>query len=65
MAGSKFWAESFVTLTSGKKMYLANSYYNLKEQMRSKKKTIEVTTSNLFSKTYVIQKRNIETYGKM
>lgn len=65
MAGSRYWAESFVTLTSGKKLYLANSYYDLKEQMRSKKKTIEVTTSNLFSTTYCIQKKNIETYGKV
>ena len=65
MAGSKFWASSFVTLTSGKTLYLATHYTDLKEQMRSKRRTIEVTTSNLFSKTYCIQKKNIESYGKM
>ena len=65
MAGSKFWASSFVTLTSGKKLYLATHYSELKAQMRSKKQTIEVETSNLFSKKYCIQKKNIETYGKM
>ena len=37
---------------------------DLKEQMVSKKGIIEVETSNLFSKRYVILKKNVETYGK-
>ena len=62
--GSRYWASSFIMLTSGKKMYLSNTFYDLQEQMRSKKKTIKVTTSNLFSKTYIVQKKNIESYGR-
>ena len=62
--GSKYWAESFLITTSGKKMYLSNSFYDLERQMNSKKGTIEVETSNLFPKKYVILKKNIEVYGK-
>ncbi len=62
--GSRYWAESFLITTSGKKMYLSNSFYDLERQMNSKKGTIEVETSNLFSKKYVILKKNIESYGK-
>lgn len=62
--GSRYWAESFLITTSGKKMYLSNSFYDLERQMNSKKGTIEVETSNLFSKKYVILKKNIEVYGK-
>lgn len=62
--GSKFWASSFILLANGKKMYLSNTVSNLEEQMSSKKKEIEVTTSNLFSKTYVVKKENIECYGR-
>lgn len=62
--GSRYWAESFIITTSGKKMYLANNIDDIKEQMRKKKDTIEVTTSNLYSKTFTLLKRNIESYGK-
>ena len=62
--GSRYWASSFVITTSGKKYYLSNTYYDLKEQMASKKGTIEVETSNLFSKKYVLLKKSIEAYGK-
>lgn len=41
--GSKYWAESFVITTSGKKLYLSTTMYDLEEQMRSRKTTIEVT----------------------
>ncbi len=63
--GSRYWAQSFVLLTSGKKFYLSNSFGNLKKQMRANKDTISVETSNLFSKKYEILKRNIEAYGKI
>ena len=62
--GSRYWAESFIITTSGKKMYLSNHIDDIKEQMRKKKATIEVTTSNLYSKTFTVLKRNIESYGK-
>ena len=62
--GSKYWAESFVITTSGKKLYLSTTMYDLEEQMQSRKTTIEVTTSNLISpKTFVLYKKNIESYG--
>jgi len=62
--GSKYFASSFIITTSGKKMYLSNTVDDLEEQMQSNKKTIEVTTSNLYSKTFVLFKKNIEVYGK-
>lgn len=62
--GSRYWAASFIITTSGKKMYLSNHIDDIKEQMRKKKATIEVTTSNLYSKTYILLKRNIESYGR-
>ena len=62
--GSKYFASSFIITTSGKKMYLSNTVDDLEEQMQSNKKTIEVTTSNLYSKTVVLFKKNIEVYGK-
>lgn len=62
--GSRYWASSFIITTSGKKMYLSNHIDDIKEQMRKKKATIEVTTSNLFSKNFIILKRNIESYGR-
>lgn len=62
--GSKYWASSFITTTSGKKMYLSNTIDDIKEQMRKKNATIQVTTSNLYSKTFILLKRNIESYGK-
>lgn len=62
--GSKYFASSFIITTSGKKMYLSNTVDDLEEQMQSKKKTVKVTTSNLYSKTFVLSKKNIEAYGK-
>lgn len=62
--GSKYWAKSFVITTTGKKMYLSNTIDNLKEQMRSRKDTIEVKTSNLYSKTIVLCQKSIELYGR-
>lgn len=63
--GSKYWAESFVITTSGKKLYLSTTMYDLEEQMRSRKTTIEVTISSLIStKTIVLYKKNIESYGR-
>ncbi len=62
--GSRYWASSFVITTNGKKYYLSNSFYDLERQMNSKKGTIEVETSNLFSKKYVFLKKSIEVYGK-
>ena len=62
--GSKYFASSFIITTSGKKMYLSNTVDDLEEQMQSKKKTVKVTTSNLYSKTFVLLKKNIEAYGK-
>ncbi len=62
--GSKYWANSFVITTTGNKMYLSNTLDDLEEQMHSKKATIKVTTSNLISsKTFVLYKKNIESYG--
>ena len=61
---SKYLASSFIITTSGKKMYLANTVDDLEEQMKSEKKTIEVTTSHLYSKTFVLFKKNIEAYGR-
>ena len=61
---SKYFASSFIITTSGKKMYLSNTVDDLEEQMQSEKKTIEVTTSNLYSKTFVLFKKNIEAYGR-
>lgn len=63
--GSRYWAESFILLTSGKKLYLSNTYGNLKKRMKANKETITVETSNLYSKKYEIMKRNIEAYGRM
>ena len=63
--GSKYGAESLIALRSEKRVYLANSYDDLEEQILPKKRVIEVTISNLFSKTYCIQKKNIELYGRM
>lgn len=63
--GSRYWAESFILLTRGKKLYLSNTYGNLKKQMKANKDTITVETSNLYSKKYEIMKRNIEAYGRM
>lgn len=65
VSGSRYWAESFIRLTSGKTLYLANSYDNLKKQMRLNKDTISVETSNLYSKKYQILKSNIEAYGRI
>lgn len=45
-------------------MYLSNHIDDIKEQMRKKKANIEVITSNLYSKTSILQKANIESYGK-
>ena len=61
---SKYFASSFIITTSGKKMYLSNTVDDLEEQMQSEKKTIEVTTSNLYSKTFVLFKKNIKAYGR-
>ena len=61
--GSRYWASSYLITTSGKKYYLSDTDNDLEEQMRSKKKTIEVTTSNLYSKTFKLYKKNIESYG--
>lgn len=61
--GSRYWANSFIILKSGKKMYLSNHIDDIKEQMRKKKANIEVTTSNLYSKMFVLKKTNIESYG--
>lgn len=61
---SKYFASSFIITTSGKKMYLSNTVYDLEEQMKSKENTVKVTTSNLYSKTFVLFKKNIEAYGK-
>ena len=61
--GSRYWASSFIITISGKKYYLSDTEDDLEEQMRSKKKTIEVTTSNLYSKTFKLYKKNIESYG--
>lgn len=61
--GSRYWASSFVTLKNGKKYYLSNSLYNLKRQMNSKNNIIKIETSNLYSKTYIIKKEDIELYG--
>lgn len=62
--GSRYWAESFIITTSGQKIYLSNTLYDLEEQMGLPKDTIEVTTSNLYSKTIIIKKKNIESYGR-
>ncbi len=62
--GSKYWADSYIITTSGKKMYLSNSLYNLKQQMCNKKTTIEVETSNLYSKKFILKKINVEAYGE-
>ena len=62
--GSKFFASSFIVLSNGEKIYLSNTFSDLEEQMSSKKKEIEVTTSNLFSKTYIVRKKRIECYGR-
>lgn len=62
--GSRYFANSFVITTTGNKMYLSNTVDDLEEQIHSKKATIEVTTSNLVSpKTFVLYKKNIESYG--
>lgn len=61
--GSRYWASSFIILKSGKKMYLSNHIDDIKEQMRKKKANIEVATSNLYSKTFILKKTNIESYG--
>ena len=61
----KYLASSFIIIYSiGKKMYLSNTVDDLEEQMKSEKKTIEVTTSHLYSKTFVLFKKNIEAYGR-
>ena len=63
--GSRYFASSFITLKSGETLYLSNHIDDLEDKMRSKKKVIEVTTSNLFSRSYYISKNSIELYGKM
>lgn len=64
--GLKFLSRSYILLSNGDKMYLKNSFANLEKQMNSKEKTIEVTTSNLFSRnSYFIKKEQLESYGKL
>ena len=63
--GSRYFANSFVITTTGKTMYLSDIIDDLEEQMRSRKTTIEVTISSLIStKTIVLKKKNIESYGR-
>lgn len=63
--GSRYWASSYIILTSGKKFYLSNTMDDLKEQLRKRKSSIEVETSNLFSQKYTILKSHIMSYGKV
>lgn len=62
--GSKYWADSYVVLNNGTKIYLEEDFYYLKSQMNSNSETITVEISNK-DESIVIKKKDIQFYGKI
>lgn len=62
--GSKYWADSYVVLKSGTKIYLEEDFDDLKDQMNSNSKTVTLEISNK-DESIVIKKKNIESYGEV
>lgn len=65
MAGSRYWAESYVRLKDGRKIFLSTPYSKLKKSMTNNKKFISITESGLlFGKKSKLDKSEILEYGK-
>lgn len=65
MAGSRYWAESYVRLNDGRKIFLSTPYSKLKKLMENKEKIINVKRSGLLSsKKIQLNKSEILEYGK-
>lgn len=65
MAGSRYWAESYVRLKDGRKIFLSTPYSKLKKSMTNNKKFISITESGLlFGKKRKLNKSEILEYGK-
>ena len=62
--GSKYWADSYVVLKNGTKIYLEEDFYDLKDQMNSNSKTVTLEISNK-DESIVIKKKKIESYGEV
>lgn len=62
--GSKYWADSYVILKNGTKIYLENFLDDLEYQMASDSKTVKAEISNKYS-TIIIKKKDISTYGEV
>lgn len=62
--GIKLFAKSFILLRNGQKLYLSNSLESLRRQIETKDQ-IEVTTSNLKPKRFIIKSSNIELFGNI
>lgn len=64
--GSKFWANSYVILKDGQKIYVDNNVDYIKEKLISGEKTIVLDFSAwIREETISIKIEDIRTYGKM
>lgn len=63
--GSRYWANSYVVLSSGRKIYLASTIEQLEKKIKSKARIIKVEVSGLYGDKIQINKNAIEEYGKV
>lgn len=61
--GSKFWADSYIVLKSGEKVYLEENIYELERQMDSDSKKIRAEISGK-DEEIVVKKKEILYYGE-
>lgn len=62
--GSKYWADSYVVLKNGTKIYLEEDFDDLKDKMNSNSKTVTLEISNK-DESIVLKKKNIKSYGEI
>lgn len=65
--GSRYWADSYIVLNNGKKIYLEEDITDIEKQMRDEsKKRITVEVSSWFGdETMSIKKKDIAYWGSV
>ena len=64
-SGSKYWAESYINVSTGK-IFLANTIYDLKEKINSQDEVLELTKAKMIVNEQIyVYKKDIKNFGKV